>query len=52
MENWKESILQAYREGKIIQSNHSGKWKDFIPQNQVDRPNVNYGSEKNWRVKQ
>jgi hypothetical protein len=49
---WKELILDAYSKGKTIQSNHSGKWSDFSPQNQVDRPNLNYGTEDNWRIKE
>jgi hypothetical protein len=49
--NWKELILEAYRNGKTIQANHIGEWHDFVPQNQVDRPNLDYGTEDNWRVK-
>ena len=49
---WKELILDAYSKGKTIQSNHSGKWSDFSPQNQVDRPNLNYGTKDNWRIKE
>ena len=52
MENWKENIIKAYSEGKIIQSNHhTGDWNDFVPQNQVDRPNLDYGDKDNWRIK-
>jgi len=51
MKDKKEIILEAYKEGKTIQYNHSGEWKDFIPHNQLDRPNLNYGTLDNWRVK-
>lgn len=47
----KEEILQAYSEGKTIQANHSGKWTDFVSQNQVDKPNLDYGTLDNWRIK-
>ena len=50
-DNKKELILKAYSEGKIIQSNHSGDWSDFVPQNQVDKPNLDYGTIDNWRIK-
>lgn len=49
--NWKEIILKGYNNNKTIQSNHCGKWKDFVPQNQLDKPNLNYGDESNWRIK-
>lgn len=50
--SWKEEIMQAFNEGKTIQSNHStGVWRDFRRHNQVDRPNVDYGNESNWRIK-
>lgn len=49
--NTKESLLEAYRNGKTIQSNHTGRWHDFIPQNQVDSPNFDYGTLDNWRIK-
>jgi hypothetical protein len=51
MEDWKQEILEAYKKGKTIQANHTGEWHDFVPQNQVDRPNLDYGEEENWRVK-
>lgn len=47
----RESLLEAYKKGKTIQSNHTGEWKDFVPQNQLDRPNLNYGTLDNWRIK-
>ena len=47
----KESLLKAYEEGKTIQSNFSGDWKDFEPHNQLDRPNFEHGSLDNWRIK-
>jgi len=46
----KEMLSKAYKEGKIIQFNSSGEWKDFEPQNQVDRPNFDYKID-NWRIK-
>lgn len=51
MEKTKESLLKAYKEGKTIQCNHTGEWHDFIPQNQVDCPNFDYGTLDNWRIK-
>lgn len=51
MEYCQKDILKSYHDGKTIQSNHSGEWREFEPQNQVDRPNVNYGTENNWRIK-
>jgi len=50
MENKKEMLLKAYREGKTIQSFNSIEWTDFVPQNQVDSPNFDYMPD-NWRVK-
>lgn len=47
----KQQLLTAYSIGKTIQYNHSGKWEDFVPQNQVDRPNFDYGNIDNWRIK-
>lgn len=47
----KQELIRAYSIGKTIQSNHSGKWEDFVPQNQVDRPNFDYGNIDNWRIK-
>lgn len=44
-------MKNAYKSGKTIQSNHQGTWKDFVPQNQVDRPNFDHGLISNWRVK-
>jgi hypothetical protein len=50
--DWKEQILEAFKQGKTIQCNHNTNfWSSFVPQNQLDRPNVNYGTEKNWRIK-
>jgi len=49
--DWKEQIALAYKQGKTIQANHTGEWHDFIPQNQVDRPNLDHGTEDNWRIK-
>jgi hypothetical protein len=53
MEDWKQEILDAYIQGKTIQCNMpDGKWwHDFVPQNQLDRPNVDYGTKNNWRIK-
>ena len=52
MEKWKEEILEAYRQGKKIQTKSGTQdWHDFVPQNQLDRPNVNYGTQENWRIK-
>jgi len=51
MENKKEVLSKAYKEGKIIQSNNSGEWINFEPQNQVDSPNFDYKSIDNWRIK-
>lgn len=47
----KEEMQKAFEEGKTIQSNHQGIWKDYERQNQVDRPNFDYGGEGHWRVK-
>lgn len=47
----KEQILKAFKEGKTIQSRNGNEWKDFIPQNQVDKPNLDYGGIDNWRIK-
>ena len=49
----REEILEAFKQGKTIQA-RKGKeeeWHDFIPQNQLDRPNINYGNWDNWRIK-
>lgn len=51
MEDWRKVLLDAYYNGQTIQSNHSGGWSDFVPQNQVDKPNLDYGNETNWRIK-
>jgi len=51
MENKKEMLSKAYKEGKTIQSKSSGKWKDFEPHNQLDSPNFDYGGIDNWRIK-
>lgn len=51
IEDWKEIILEAYKQGKTIQSGGEGDWEDFVPQNQLDRPNVDYGGENYWRIK-
>lgn len=47
----KETIEKAFRAGKTIQSNNSGKWTDFVCQNQLDSPNWEYKSIDNWRIK-
>ena len=50
MEN-KETLEEAYKSGKTIQCKSSGQWKDFIPQNQLDKPNWEYTGINNWRIK-
>jgi hypothetical protein len=50
-ENKHQELEKAFREGKTIQSNNSGKWVDFVRQNQLDSPNWEYQSIDNWRVK-
>lgn len=47
----KDQLQYAWELGQVIQSNHSGEWKDFEKQNQLDRPNFDYGNIENWRVK-
>lgn len=47
----KEQILKAFKEGKTIQSKDGDEWVDFIPQNQVDKPNLDYRGIDNWRIK-
>lgn len=52
MEKWKQEILDAFSKGKTIQCNSfTEDWCDFLPQNQVDRPNLDFGSQNNWRIK-
>lgn len=52
MEKWKEEILEAYRQGKKIQTRSGTQdWHDFVPQNQLDRPNVDHGYTGEWRIK-
>jgi hypothetical protein len=46
-----EQLNSAYQNGKTIQSNHDGIWEDFIPHNQLDRPNFKYGGIDHWRIK-
>lgn len=49
--DWEEVILAAFEQGKTIQINCNNEgWHDFIPQNQLDRPNVR-GNSDNWRIK-
>lgn len=43
--------MKAFKEGKIIQSNNGSEWKDFMPQNQLDIPNLDYRGACNWRIK-
>ena len=51
-EQIKGEILEAFSKGKTIQSNHDGKgWKDYERQNQLDKPNLDYGDISNWRIK-
>lgn len=53
-EEIKASLLEAFKSGKTIQHCHHSAddvWYDFIPQNQLDKPNFNHGSLSNWRVK-
>ena len=47
----KELILKAFKEGKTVQSKNGNEWKDFIPQNQLDTPNLDYRGIDNWRIK-
>jgi hypothetical protein len=48
----KQELLEAYAQGKTIQScNNKDVWTDFVPQNKLDRPNVNYGDINHWRIK-
>lgn len=52
--NWKQEILDAFKQGKTIQSRYSISegWHDFIPQNQLDLPNFTFGNgEGSWRIK-
>ena len=51
METPKEIILKAFKEGKTIESRDGNGWKDSIPQNQLDKPNLDYGGIDNWRIK-
>jgi hypothetical protein len=52
MKKWQQDILEAFEQGKTIQANHNSTyWHDYVPQNQLDRPNLEYGTEANWRVK-
>ena len=46
-----KKLIQAFEEGKTIQSNHLGNWKDYVRQNQLDSPNFEYENIDNWRVK-
>ena len=45
------AIMEAYNKGQIVQCLYNGKWNDFIPQNQVDRPNLDFQGIDNWRIK-
>ena len=45
-----EKVKLAYSQGKKVQSlDCYGRWEDFIPQNQLDKPNWEYSDK--WRVK-
>jgi len=45
------NLIQSFEQGKTIQYNQSGNWKDYVRQNQLDSPNFEYGNIDNWRVK-
>lgn len=47
----KKILIKAYSDGKVLQSKRSGEWVDFVPQNQIDTPNLDYGGVENWRIK-
>jgi hypothetical protein len=51
--DWKEELLEAFKLGKTIQCNHNNleEWHDYVPHNQIDRPNLGYGTKENWRIK-
>jgi hypothetical protein len=51
---WKTAILEAYQNGRVIESKHTGDWNwhAFVPHNQLDKPNLDYGEEKNWRIRE
>jgi hypothetical protein len=52
MVDWQQAIIDAFNQGKTIQFQNVGeKWHDFERQNQLDRPNVNYGYKEQWRIK-
>ena len=44
-------IMEAYNKGKKVQCLFRGKWEDFVPQNQVDSPNLDFQGIDNWRIK-
>lgn len=44
-----ECIIDSFNNGKTVQFDSNGKWIDFVPQNNLDKPNLKNGS--NWRVK-
>lgn len=50
--DWVEVILAAFEQGKTIQvKNNNNEWHDFERQNQLDKPNINYDNQENWRIK-
>jgi hypothetical protein len=52
MVDWQQEILEAFNQGKTIQFKNTGEeWHDFERQNQLDKPNLNYGYKEQWRIK-
>lgn len=52
MVDWQQEILEAFNQGKTIQFKNTGEeWHDFERQNQLDKPNINYGYREQWRIK-
>ncbi len=52
MVNWQQEIIDAFNQGKTIQFKNTGEeWHDFERQNQLDKPNINYGYKEQWRIK-
>lgn len=50
--SWKQEILEAFKNGKTIQySMYGNHWRDFYPHSPIDVPNVEYGTQENWRIK-
>lgn len=48
----KTKLMDAFESGKTLQVLRGKEWLDFVPQNPLDRPNLDHGLlTTNWRIK-